>query len=138
PSAGAHDDLNLLFSHGAMPMDQWTHIAATLDTSSGDMAIYINGALDATGNSGYPGTGIHTSTAPVWIGAVNGGSGIQYWDGRMDEVQLFNRALSATEIASICAAKTSGENKSGLDLYPPVFATFPYFPNPIEATSAAG
>ena len=72
---------------GALPLNAWTHLAATY--TSGSLRIYVNGVLAAT----QAGTGsITSSTLPLRIG----GNTIwgEYFAGRIDEVKLYNRALT--------------------------------------------
>ncbi len=85
---------------GALPLNAWTHLAATY--TSGSLRIYVNGVLAAT----QAGTGsITSSTLPLRIG----GNTIwgEYFAGRIDEVKLYNRALSVTEIAADMAGGTT-------------------------------
>lgn len=74
----------------------WTHVAGTWDGTT--WRIYWNGVLD---NSAVN-TGPVATTRNVYIGAVDiNGSPGQYWSGRVDDVRIYNRALSAAEIAAI-------------------------------------
>jgi concanavalin A-like lectin/glucanase superfamily protein len=71
----------------------WTHLATTFDGSN--LRLYVNGALVAT--RAASGT-ILTSTNLLRIG---GSSALGRWfRGRIDEVRVYNRALSASEIQS--------------------------------------
>ena len=71
----------------------WTHLAATFDGSN--LRLYVNGAL--VGTRSASGT-ILTTTNPLRIG---GSSALGRWfRGRIDEVRVYNRALSASEIQS--------------------------------------
>jgi uncharacterized repeat protein (TIGR03803 family) len=74
-------------AHGA-----WTHLAATL--SAGSLRIYVNGTLEKTSSAG--GT-VAVSNHPLRLGgnAVWG----EYFQGTLDEIRLYNRSLSQTEIA---------------------------------------
>ena len=85
---------------GALPLNTWTHLAATY--SSGALRIYVNGVLVST----QAGTGsIASSTLPLRIG----GNTIwgEYFAGRIDEVKIYNRVLSVTEIAADMAGGTT-------------------------------
>ncbi|GLW90564.1 signal peptidase I [Actinokineospora globicatena] len=76
----------------------WTYVVGVWDSVNGQMKIYVNGALEGTTSraSGWNGTGL------LSIGrGFSGGAGVQYWPGRVDEVQLYNRVLSADEIDDI-------------------------------------
>ena len=70
----------------------WYHILATFDGS--EMLAYVNG-IAGTPVSGL--TGIRdSSSTPVYIG---GASGLpQYFNGAIDEVRIYDRALSAEEV----------------------------------------
>jgi len=71
--------------------NRWYFVAATLEN---ELRLYINGNLEASaqraGNITY---GSYT----LKIGARGDGSGI-YFDGIIDEVRIYNRALSDSEI----------------------------------------
>ena len=85
---------------GQLPLNTWTHLAATY--TSGSLRIYVNGSLVST----TTGTGsITSSTLPMRIG----GNTIwgEYFAGLIDEVKVYNRALSATEIAADMAGTSS-------------------------------
>lgn len=75
---------------------QWYHVAATWDGST--VRIYVNGVLETT--QARTGTiGIDTRT--LYIG---GRPGSDQFDGRLDDVRLYNRALSAEEVALLSAS----------------------------------
>jgi len=96
PGDGQHDAA----TRADMPTNTWTHIVATSDGSN--IRIYTNGFLagTATGNLGPP------NTFPLTIG----GSAIyERFNGLIDEVSLYDRALSSTEIAALFAAGSSGK-----------------------------
>ncbi|KKR14759.1 MAG: hypothetical protein UT43_C0017G0030, partial [Parcubacteria group bacterium GW2011_GWC1_39_29] len=66
--------------------------------------LYVNGVLRDTdlhvvGNTVVPLTGVSACTEKMNIGysCVNNG----YFNGRLDDVRLYNRALSAGEIAQL-------------------------------------
>jgi concanavalin A-like lectin/glucanase superfamily protein/Big-like domain-containing protein/PASTA domain-containing protein len=81
----------------AVPVGVWTHLALTYDGTS--LRLYVNGVLRSTlAASG----GITTSTSPVRIGGnvVFSSPGTEYFAGLIDEVRIYNRALTAAEIAA--------------------------------------
>jgi len=82
----------------ALSADEWVHIVATYDGRYG--RIYKNGELVATKD--FETIGIIDSTAnDVGIGAYPGGS--TPFNGTIDEVRIYNRALSPGEIKIIYA-----------------------------------
>ena len=71
---------------------QWHHVAGTFDGS--EMCLYIDGNLDASYATG--GT-IANSNYPVWIGGNAGVNGRSF-NGKIDEVRIWDYAKSQTEI----------------------------------------
>jgi parallel beta-helix repeat protein len=78
-------------STNAIPLNEWTHIAATYDNSS--MKIYINGVLDT--EKAVSGEMV-IDNYNVRIGQYLGSN--RYFDGVIDEVTIYSSALSASEI----------------------------------------
>jgi hypothetical protein len=64
------------------------------------MYFYVNGNLKSTVN--LSGTPPIINGSPLWIGKGYG-SNIQDWNGLIDDVRIYNRALSATQIAAMYA-----------------------------------
>lgn len=86
----------------------WQHIAATYDGSA--MKLYIDGVEVAN----TPQTGaINPVADPIVIGR-NYVVAEYAFDGQIDEVELFNRALSQAEIQAIYNAGSAGKCKDGL------------------------
>ncbi|MBI4135331.1 LamG domain-containing protein [Candidatus Uhrbacteria bacterium] len=73
----------------------WIHIASTFDGTT--IRIYYNGV--AAGTTGSPPSGISNGSASLNIGALN--SGTSHFTGPIDEVRIYNRALSASEITRL-------------------------------------
>jgi len=93
-------------SASVLSNDQFYHIAFTYDGTA--LKLYVNGVLDGTSATSL--TPVQ-NTNPVSIGAwqsVSAGT-IQHWAGLIDEVELFNRALSAAEIQGIANAGSAGK-----------------------------
>lgn len=108
---------------GPIPHNEWTHVALVFDGTSA--RTYINGAQTRV-VAGLGGA-VPVSSGPLKIGSR---SAIQTdlvspepFNGRIDEVELFNRALTSTEINAIYSAGPSGKCKT--DTTPPVI-TFIY------------
>ncbi len=75
----------------ANPLNTWTHVALTFDGNQ--LRLHVNGTQVAT--RGANGT-IQTVANPLWIGG-NQPYG-EYFQGLIDEVRVYNRALTATDI----------------------------------------
>jgi hypothetical protein len=80
-----------LFGTGQLAINTWTHLAATYDGAT--QRLYVNGTQAVSRTQ--TGT-IQTSGSPLRIG----GNSIwgEYFQGRIDEVRIYNRALSQAEI----------------------------------------
>ncbi len=88
---------------------QWHLVAVTVDRSSTTGGrMYIDGNLVYTFNPTNR-SGNTSNSARLEIGRTTGGG--NYFDGAIDEVELFNRALSASEIASLWNAGDAGKCK---------------------------
>lgn len=77
--------------------NRWYHIVATYDpANSHEWKIYLNNVVEAQTN-GAPNSYVST-TSPLHIGAhVNDPNAFQ---GKIDEVAIYNRALTASEVAA--------------------------------------
>jgi hydrogenase maturation factor HypE len=76
---------------GALALNAWTHVAATYDGAT--LRLYVNGTQAASRSvSGS----IATSSGPLRIG----GNSVwgEWFQGRIDEVRVYDRALSGAEI----------------------------------------
>lgn len=87
-----------------IPFDEFTHVVVTYNGA--DMNIYINGKLDSTQARGAQATDTAT---PVLIGARwRNGSPEDFFDGAIDNVKLYNRALTPEEVEYFYTPDTSG------------------------------
>ncbi len=82
----------LRHNFGTVPMNQWTNLAWSYSKSSGLVSLYTNGIFTSTSSVTFAST-----TNPLWIG--NGCCG--QFSGLTDDVRIYNRALSAAEIAAM-------------------------------------
>ncbi len=79
---------------GVVPQAAWTHLAATYDGAA--LRLYVNGALASTRARTGP---IVASGGALRIGGNNAWPG-EFFGGLIDDVRIYNRALTATEIAA--------------------------------------
>ena len=77
----------------ALPIDTWTHLAMTWDSST--LRLYVNGALASSAAAASPLAG---STGVLRIGGNSLAS--QWFSGRIDEVRVYGRPLTAAEITA--------------------------------------
>jgi hypothetical protein len=77
----------------------WYHVAYTFDSASQTQTLYLNGYPVVSNNAGIQ---MGYDSHPVMIGADSDfGSTTLPWTGEINEVSLYNRALSASEIQAI-------------------------------------
>ena len=81
----------------------WHHVAMTYD-GSGTVLLYVDGALEASVTKTYT----TTQTGKLYMGSTVEGSQ-EYYTGLVDEVEIFNRALSQSEIQAIYGAGSAGK-----------------------------
>jgi hypothetical protein len=78
-------------------LNKWWHVVVVLNgTSSANWKLYINGS-DNTGV--HPDSG--TYYEPSSSGSIGSNHGGAYFNGVIDDVRIYNRALSATEVATL-------------------------------------
>jgi len=88
------DDLNT--AAGVIQFRSWNHVVCTYDYDSDTSTVYVDRNPVATGSNG-PYTG---SNVTSWIGGSGPGGDFDF-DGGIDDVRIYNRALSAIEIQQI-------------------------------------
>ena len=84
----------------------WHHLVGTKDSVLGRV-LYIDGVQVATGAAGTP-LAINDAL-PLMIGENPQGNG-RDWNGGIDDVAIWNRALGADEVAAIFAAGQAGNS----------------------------
>lgn len=91
-----------------LSLDTLYHVAATVNYATGSVDFYLNGTLfgSQTGiaNLTAPGGALpNTNSNRTTIGS-NGGVSGESFNGRIDDVRIYNEALDAATIAAIAAA----------------------------------
>lgn len=111
----------LLAATAAIPLNAWTHLAATFDGTT--QVMFVNGAQVAS--QAAAGLLVYGSPPPpVTIGAAwQANAPVNLFTGRIDEVSLYSRALDPAEIAGIAAAGPAGKSTTG-----PYITTAPELP----------
>jgi hypothetical protein len=94
-SKGYFNNLADLEGTTSIPVGPWIHVAATFDSNS--VRLYFDGVEDAVSTALGS---IDSSSADLFVGALGAGMG-EYFDGSIDDVCIFNRALVETEIQAL-------------------------------------
>lgn len=105
-------ELSMVATEVQLPLNQWWHLAGTFDGTI--LRFYTNGVLAAEA----PGQLGAANSAPLRIGSLQpiAPGGWEYYNpapfqGLLDEVSLYNRALTAAEIRAIYQAGAAGKSK---------------------------
>jgi hypothetical protein len=97
-----------LFSPAAVTLNQFHYVVAVREVSgaSKKLRLYVDGVQADTAND--PTTGALSGGDPDWIGRRNSCPTDWVFNGIIDEVAVFNRALSSDEIAAVYHAGAGG------------------------------
>jgi hypothetical protein len=111
--AGPNQTRQLLGFPTTITAGTWHFMAGTYDSTG--QKLYLDGKLV---NSGANFGAIQYQSAPLQLGSVlnsafnvTGAPFTYFLDGQIDELEIFNRALSVAEIQSIFAAASAGKIK---------------------------
>jgi len=95
-----------LFSPAATALNTWVHIVCVVSVNSA--ALYVNGALVANGTrNGEPGT----SADPLTFGHAGYHA---FWPGQLDDIRIYDRALSMSEIVYLGGGQGPPAGPTGL------------------------
>ncbi len=93
---------NKTFSNGGFTLNEWHHVVVTYQQSANQVKAYVDGVQIGTTQTT---SGSINATASPMIGALTPGSNANtYMIGYMDELSVWQRVLSATEIADLANA----------------------------------
>ncbi|WP_062514554.1 GH32 C-terminal domain-containing protein [Halobacillus sp. KGW1] len=99
---GTGSDWREVMSDTLLPLNEWSHVAATYDSSTGEAVLYLNGDKAASRN--FPaGEKIKPSVRDLMIGKNNDGMWLygyhmNMFSGLIDEVNLYHKPLSAEAV----------------------------------------
>ena len=88
-----------MFRYGATALqaNTWYHVTGVYDAATSELHVYLNGQLDDGTLLGTVTATQQNSSANVNIGRRPGSSSFNF-NGRIDDVRIYNRALTAAEI----------------------------------------
>ena len=97
---GTSSNSDVLTHTYTLTQSTWYHVCFTRDDSTNVTKFYINGSLQDTEtvsvSSSYP------SNATGVIGDLNYSAGLNYnWLGTIDQVRIFNKSLSSSEVTQL-------------------------------------
>ena len=107
---GVRSDHVMQSTNNIIKSNQWQHIAATYDKSSGTGSMYLNGKLVMASKLG---TFTPMTAYPILLGhrSISSPDGLQglSFKGKFDELSLYNRALKENEINEIYQSGAAGK-----------------------------
>jgi hypothetical protein len=88
---------------------QWHNVTMTRDALTGAVQLYIDGTLNATGSFdvGYKAAQFYLIGALATRNSSGNVTGANYFNGQIDDVQIYNRVLGSDEVAEIGAAPSA-------------------------------
>ena len=89
-----------------LSIGRWYFAAGTYDAASGKMKLYLDGVEIAAAVHVVVGPVDTDPTVSVEVGA--NGTGERFFDGRLDDVRVYDRPLGGSEIAALAAAGGGG------------------------------
>ncbi|MFE4582129.1 LamG-like jellyroll fold domain-containing protein [Streptomyces chartreusis] len=77
---------------------RWYHLVGVRDSADNTIKLYVDGkpAATATGGAAYPSTGSLSVGRAQW-----GGNDVDFWNGAVDEVHAYDKALTAEEVSTL-------------------------------------
>lgn len=86
---------DIRFETAALQANKWYHLAAMFDDTNDKYALYVNGTLYASGTQTFT----PQAAATMSFGTRTGST--EYWNGTLDEVYIYNRRMTATEVQEL-------------------------------------
>lgn len=110
----------------------WHHVVAIRDAAANKLRLYFDGVLPADPGASvdYSGTSVKfdaTTAAPLSVGYLKpvGSEGNYPMDGTIDELVVYNRALTPTEISDLFTKGNAGKPACSEGFYAPLIVTEP-------------
>ncbi|VGO17081.1 hypothetical protein PDESU_05676 [Pontiella desulfatans] len=98
-----------------IPQSTWHHSVMTYEVASGTISFYVDGVLD----SQHPGMPVPNASTSMEMNIGRDSRGADnLFHGIIDDIQIYNRALSATEVADLYEEKDDGGDDPWLTVEP--------------------
>jgi hypothetical protein len=81
--------------------DRWYHLVGVRDATSGRNTLYVDGVAQGSTTECL----MQGSDGPLSVGRARfGGNDVDFWPGAVDDVRVWDRALTASEVSQLYAA----------------------------------
>ena len=100
-------DIRRVITTETVPLNAWTHVAFVLPSATNTTwQIYINGVASTLSTGGSGGAVAYSS---IYYGGI-GRFRFEYFQGKIDQVSIFDYGLSATEVSTLYGGGTAVTN----------------------------
>ncbi|MEV6534186.1 LamG-like jellyroll fold domain-containing protein [Streptomyces sp. NPDC051639] len=100
---------------GGVKSGEWVHLVGTYSIGADQLSLYVNGALAGTAAYSTP----WDARRGLQIGAANlRGTVTNYFPGAIDDVRVFEKPLSATEVSDLYGKGTIGNGRPARAVFP--------------------
>ena len=89
-----------------IPLNQWVHLAATVEGTMGATRIFINGTAASMNLRGTTSNVVNTTTAQ--LGLFGRGMSASYGESLYDDLRIYNRILTLSEIRLLASRRGIG------------------------------
>ena len=97
------------FATTAASMGIWTFLAGTYDAGTGTVQLYVNGS--SSGTTTGADTTPFAASGPLLIGASKyNGAAADFFDGQIADVQVYPRALTASDVSALYGLGNGGSD----------------------------
>jgi len=97
---------------GSISDNTWSHVAITFDSSN--VILYINGSETDRVSTNANGIAF-TVSEPTKLGVR--GTSSDWYNGKIDQVRIFNKALSSSEVTTLYGETSASATKSTTDIF---------------------
>jgi len=106
--------LSYVFFDNPLQLGNWQHYVVTFESIDGinilAPKVYYNGVLQSSQYYSDVCSINTLNSLPLFIGGSGSGNIYQYFDGKIDDIAIWNRALTQQEISDIYAANSCSNN----------------------------
>lgn len=128
---GYYNGSSYTSKHGTVILNQWNHVIGI--NNNGIISLYVN-SIEQTSSGSLP-SFAGTNDFKIGSGTATGNS---YFNGSIDDVRIYNRSLSASEIAYIynSGVGTESDPNAYVTLNSPTDNSISYYKNTTTSASA--
>ncbi len=129
-------DGNVQLANSSYPPDNtWQHVVGVCDEPGGQLHLYVNGSQQAVGPTSI---GILATPHPVTIGSRQSGSGAYdlNLNGVIDEVAIYNYALSASQVTAHFNARYANNRGPAIGTPPASITNYVSLPTTLTVDAA--